>query len=240
MLFDQLAHIGFVLLVHLLQENAILVAELGIEVKHIRKATTHAGSEVRADLAEHDHEATGHVLATVVACAFNNGSAARVAHGEALGGDAGHEGRAACRTVERRVASKDGLMALERRLTRLVDDQPASAEALANVVIGVALKLERDTRREEVAKGLARAALEVHVDRVVGQALCAKAARELEAEDATDGPVNVADGHVAHIDSLLALKRGRSAQHELPVENVRQLMVLWHAAVHRGVLVRGH
>ena len=52
-----------------------------------------------------------------------------------------------------------------------IDDQPAARQALADVVVGVALERHRDAARHERAEALAGRALEREADRVVGQAL---------------------------------------------------------------------
>src|SRR2546421_4381703 len=51
-------------------------------IEHIGGAAAHAGTEVEADLAEHDHIAGGHVLARMVAGAFHDGRGSGVAHRE--------------------------------------------------------------------------------------------------------------------------------------------------------------
>ena len=56
----------------------------------------------------------------------------------------------------------------ERRASRGgYDDDAAAREALAEVVVGVALELERDAAREERAEALAGRAGELDADRVV-------------------------------------------------------------------------
>mmetsp|Transcript_72577 Transcript_72577/g.168149 ORF Transcript_72577/g.168149 Transcript_72577/m.168149 type:complete len:266 (-) Transcript_72577:331-1128(-) len=72
--------------------------------------------------------------------------------------------------------------------------------------------------------------------RTVWKSLCPKPACELEAEDATDGAIHVADVTVPDLHRLLAVKRRRGAQHKLPVQDVSELMILRHATVHRSGL----
>ena len=74
--------------------------ELAVLVEHERDAAAHAGGEVAAGRAEHDDDAARHVLAAVIADAFDDRGRAAVAHGEALAGDAGEERLA--RTSRRR------------------------------------------------------------------------------------------------------------------------------------------
>src|SRR6185437_5574761 len=97
-------------------------------VQHIRKAAAHAGSEIAAGLAEHDDGAAGHVLAAMRADALNDGERARVAHGEALAGDAAEEAFAAHRAIEHGIADDDALVALQGAVMRRVDDEPAAGD----------------------------------------------------------------------------------------------------------------
>ena len=57
----------------------------------IGDAAAHAGGEIAAGLAEHDDDAAGHVFAAMRADALDDGESARVAHGEALAGDAAED-----------------------------------------------------------------------------------------------------------------------------------------------------
>ncbi len=54
-------------------------------------------------------------------------------------------------------------------LGRRTDDQLAARQALSDIVVGLALEIERDASGHPRAKGLAGGALELHRDRVVGE-----------------------------------------------------------------------
>ena len=56
------------------------------------------------------------------------------------------------------------------RLRRINDDL-AAAQTFAEIIVGVAFELERHAARHERAKALARAAVELELDRVFGQAV---------------------------------------------------------------------
>ena len=73
-------------------------------------------AKLRPGRPEHDDAAAGHVLAAVIADAFDDRRRAAVAHGEALARDAAEERLAAGRAVERDVADDDVLLRRERRL----------------------------------------------------------------------------------------------------------------------------
>ena len=162
-------------------------------VPDVGDAAAHAGGEVAARGAEHDDAAAGHVLAAVVADAFDDRVGAAVAHGEPLGGAAAEQGRAAGGAVQAHVADDDVFLRDERGGPRRVDDEPAAAEALADVVVGVAFELQRDALGEEGAEALAGRAGELEVDRVVGQQVDAVPLGDLVAEDGADGAVGVDD-----------------------------------------------
>src|SRR5947209_20363786 len=81
--------------------------EPAVLVKHIGDAARHAGREVAAGRAEHDHDAAGHVLAAMIAGAFDHRDGTRIAHREALAGDAAEIALAFDRTVQHGVADDD-------------------------------------------------------------------------------------------------------------------------------------
>mmetsp|Transcript_30320 Transcript_30320/g.87442 ORF Transcript_30320/g.87442 Transcript_30320/m.87442 type:complete len:220 (+) Transcript_30320:1339-1998(+) len=78
------------------------------------------------------------------------------------------------------------------------------------------------------------------MDRPIGQPCGAEAPRHLEAQDAAHGAVHVLNRDVLDGHALLRLERMRSAEHELAVEDVRELVVLGRATKHGAVAPRGH
>ena len=140
--------------------------------EHEGHAAGHAGAEVAAGRAEDDDPAAGHVLAAVVADALDHGDGPGVAHAEALAHHAPDEDLAAGGAVEDDVAGDDVLLGHERRggVGRRAQDEPAAREALADVVVGVALEAQGDAAGQEGAEALAGRAGEGDGDGVVGQA----------------------------------------------------------------------
>ncbi len=124
--------------------------------QHISDAAAHAGGEVAAGGAEHHHAAAGHVLAAVVAHAFDHRMGAAVSHAEPLGGAAAEERFAARGAVQAHVADDDVVLRFEAPHSRRVDDHPAARKAFADVVVGVPFEFERHAMREEGAEALAR------------------------------------------------------------------------------------
>src|SRR5579883_1872190 len=101
---------------HLRQADQLrieLLWEIAALVEHVGNAVRHAGAKVASRLTEDDYHALGHVLAAVVAHAFDDGQRAAVAHREALAGSPGHEELAARRAVQHGVADDGVLVACE-------------------------------------------------------------------------------------------------------------------------------
>ena len=102
------------------------------------------GAEVAAGRAEHDHPPAGHVLAAVVAHALDDRGGTGVAHAEPLPHDAAEVGLATGGAVERDVAGDDVVLGDEGRVAVGVHRELAARQALARVVVGVALEPQRD------------------------------------------------------------------------------------------------
>ena len=91
------------------------LGEIAVLVEHIGDAARHAGGEVAAGLADDDDDAAGHVFAAMVADALDDRDGARVAHGEALAGDAAEVALALDGAVEHGVADDDRLLRHDAR-----------------------------------------------------------------------------------------------------------------------------
>src|SRR5207253_11375078 len=102
-----------------------------------------------------DDQAARHVLASVVADAFDDGDRAAVAHGKSLAGDAAEESLTAGRAVERDVADQDVLLGLERGLARRPNRHQGAGQALARVVVRVTFKIECHAGSRPRAEALA-------------------------------------------------------------------------------------
>ena len=101
----------------------------------------------------------------------------------------------------------------------------AAREALAEVVVRVALEPHRDAARHERAEALTGRSRELNPDRVVRQPLAAVPARNLVPQHRPDRAVDVADRHV-DVDGLLLLERARRARDELDVERPLEAVLL--------------
>ena len=121
--------------------------------------------------AEHGHPAAGHVLAAVVAGALDHRGRAGVPHAEPLADHAAQEHLAAGRAVADHVARDHLLLGGERGVRVGRGDDPPAGQALAQVVVGVAVQPQGHAAGQERAERLAGRPAERDVDRVVGQAL---------------------------------------------------------------------
>lgn len=128
--------------------------EVLVDVKDVGDTTRHTGSEVAASAAKNDDAATSHVLATVVTNTLNDSGGTGVADGETLSSNTTEEGSTAGSTIQADVANENVLLSLEDGRARRVHDQATTRQALADIVVGITLELQGDTRSEESTEGL--------------------------------------------------------------------------------------
>ena len=121
------------------------------------------------------------------------------------------------------------------RVPRRPDDDAATRQALADVVVRVALEPQRDAGREERAERLPGRADEREVDGAVGQALAAVAPGDLLAEHRAHGAVDVAHRQLG-ADRPAGLERLGSQLDELVVERAVETVVLRDRTAPRSAL----
>ena len=202
------------------------LGEVASLIQHVADAAGHAGTKVAACGAENDDAAARHVFAAVVTDALDDGADAGVADGEALPGHAADVDFAGSGAVERHVADGHVLLGLERGGGGRIDDDLAAREALADVVVGVALDGKGHAPRHEGAEALAGGTLEADADRVIGQALGAVLLGDLVAGDRADHAVDVPDRQLGN--DLFAALDGRltDAEERREVEGLVEPVVL--------------
>src|SRR5947207_3825667 len=144
--------------------------EVAGRVQHIGDTARHAGREIASGLAEHHHDAAGHVFAAMIPGALDNRDRTRVAHREALAGDAAEIAFALDRAVHHGIADDDRLFRHDAGIVRRLDDDAAAGKALADIVVAFAFEIEGDAARQPRAERLTRGALEAHLDGVLRQA----------------------------------------------------------------------
>src|SRR4029077_8614996 len=125
-------------------------------VEHVSDAAAHPGCKVASGLSEHRDQSARHVFAAVIANSLDHRMRAAVAHRESLARNAAKESLAAGRAVERHVPDDDVLFGLEGRRSRRTDRHESAGQALAAIVIRVALEVERDARGEPRSETLPR------------------------------------------------------------------------------------
>ena len=111
--------------------------------------------KLRPVRADDERLAAGHVLAAVVADAFDHGGGAGVADQEAFAHLAAQEHLAAGGAVADHVAGDHVALGREHVGAVRPDDDAAAGEPLADVVVGVAEQAQRDAGRQERAERLA-------------------------------------------------------------------------------------
>ena len=117
-------------------------------------AAAHARADVPPDLAEHDDEPAGHVLAERARRALDDGDRARVAHGEALAGAAG--ARRARRPSRRRAPRCRAAPDRRRRRPAGGSTIRPAAHRLADVVVRLADERRAGRRRRGTRRSSGR------------------------------------------------------------------------------------
>ena len=118
-----------------------LLGQFLVRVVDVGHAAGHARREVTAGAAQDDDPAAGHVLATVIADALDHGVGAGVADREPFADHAAQEDLPAGGAEQDHVAADDVVLGdvVLRRVVRRPHHDPATGQALADVVVGVAV-----------------------------------------------------------------------------------------------------
>jgi len=140
--------------------------EVLVNIEDVGNTAGHASSEVATGAAQNDDTTASHVLATVVTDTLNDSGSTGVTDSKSLSSDTAEEASALGSTVQADVAHNDVLLGLEHGGAGRVNDQTTARQALANVVIGITLELQSNTRSKESTKGLTSGTLDVDVDSV--------------------------------------------------------------------------
>src|SRR5216683_8250594 len=138
---------------------------LGISVvENIGQASGHARAEIDSRMAEHNHDAAGHVFTAMIANAFHHGQRSAVADGKPFAGRA--------RDVEftRGCAVKNGIagenVSADCRLPAGADADRAAAQSLADIVVGGPRQMELKTADQKRAKTLPGRSFETELQRL--------------------------------------------------------------------------
>ena len=180
------------------------IVEVAVRVPDVGHTAGHACGKVASRLSEYHHASTGHVLTAVVAYALHYGYGAGVADGKALACTAVDVNFAACGAIKQGVACNRVLLRLEVATYRGQDGDASTTQTFAQIIVGLALKLEVDTRDKECPEALPGRAFELHVQCMFGQPFFSVLCGNDTGEHGAAGTVGIGDG-VLQRDFLPAL-----------------------------------
>ena len=129
-------------------EGAVFIEDPGQTTRHPRAKILPRG-------AEHRHQPTSHVLATVVANPLDNRQSSGVAHREPFTRSPSGEERTTRRPIQRDVAEDDVQLAFPRRSPLPTKNQFPTAQPLAHEIVGHALQHQLHAGHSEGSEGLA-------------------------------------------------------------------------------------
>src|SRR5204862_8296230 len=130
--------------------------------------------------------------AAVIAGALEHRPRARIAHREALAGEAGGVQLPAGGAVQAGVAHDDRVLRHEARAARVAQHDPAGRHALADVVVGIAFQVQVEAAGVPDPEALPGVAAAAHAERRILHAVVAPAPRDLTRDARADGAVEVA------------------------------------------------
>ena len=205
--FDQAPQVGNVGgIFDALKLNGLGIApgiEAALRIPDIGDPPGHAGGEIPPGRTQNHRAPAGHVLAAMIAHAFDDRLGAAVANAETLGRTSPEEGPSAGGAIEGDVADDDVLLGYEGALPGWVDDQPATGQPLADVIVAVAFEFERDSLRQKRSETLSGRAVQLDVDGVVGERGFAPGLDHLVAENRSHRAVGIDDGQIqAHAPAV--------------------------------------
>ena len=201
------------------------VGEILRLVQNISHPAAHASGEVAPCRAENHHPPAGHVFAAMIADGFDHGVHPGVADAESFARHAAKVGLAAGRAVERDVADNHVVLGFERRRFGRINNEFAAAQTFAEIIVGVTFEFKRHAARYEAAEALARAAVELELNRVFGQSVRPVLPGHFAAGDGADDAVDVADGQLG--PHFFAALDGRLAK----VQKLREVERLFQAVI---------
>src|SRR5204862_6219162 len=131
----------------------------------IRDAVGHPGGEVAAHRSQDHDDSARHVLAAVVAGAFDDGDCARIPHRKPVAGAPRGKEPSGGGAIERGVAEQNVRTGAVPGTAERPDDDLAAAQPFAYVIVGLALEMQMHARQRERATALTGAAAEADPQR---------------------------------------------------------------------------
>ena len=130
----------------------------------------------------------------MIACAFDNSDRAGIADREALAGHTAEIAFPGYRTIHDGVADNDGFMRNDLLgLFGRVNHNATTRQALADIIIGLAFKLQCHAMRKPCTEALARCAFQGDMHGVIGQPAMAEALGDFTRQHGTRGPIDGGD-----------------------------------------------
>src|SRR5712692_1192273 len=127
---------------------------ISLGAQNVSQAAGHTRSEIQTERPEDDHDATGHILAAVLADALDYGESSAVADGEALPTAAGDKELARGSAVEHGVSGKNVTAPGSGKSSS--DGDGSAGKTFSDVVVGLALEPEGYALGKKSAEALAR------------------------------------------------------------------------------------
>ena len=180
------------------------VVEVVVLVPDIGHTTAHTGGEVSSCLTKHNHPTACHVLAAVVACAFQYRNGTGVPDTEAFTYLAIDIELTAGGTVKTRITCDDIVLSSEIGTCRRKNGNTSARETLGEVVVGFAFELEADAMFQEGTERLSCGTFELHVDGIIVQPSQSVLLGDDAREHGTHGAIGILDGIVeVHLFTLV-------------------------------------
>ena len=156
---------------HNLQAGRIQTRNEGlVRVMNERHATSHAGTKIVTNLTENDHPAAGHIFTRIGAGPLDNSGSARIPDTKPFTGLPGGEQPARGCAIKNRVADDGVLMRHEACRGRRADDDRATGQPLADIVIRIANHLKLQPLCGKGAKRLTGGAAKPDRDMILAKA----------------------------------------------------------------------
>ena len=131
-----------------------LLLEIAIRVEHKGHSAGHAGAEIAADWPQDHRIATGHIFAAIGAAALDHDIRSAIAHSEPFARLSGRKQLPGSCAIEHRVTDDCILLAVKWGADHRADGDLATAQTLADIIIGITKDLQRDTLAEKGAERL--------------------------------------------------------------------------------------
>src|SRR5690242_15926130 len=147
MKFDQATETSFFLSFEFVRLHELAVEDIfHFAALNVGEAAGHAGAKINADRAENHGDSAGHVFAAMLADALDDRNGSAVTDGETLADLSCDEELAGGGAVQHRVAGEH-VAAFGSVLTG-VDDDGATGEAFADVIVRFTVKIQREAVRK--------------------------------------------------------------------------------------------